>query len=361
MTQVTVSPVTDFAALEDRWRGLEARANGSFFQGWTWTGCLAEERFTDPLLVEAREAGRTVALALFNRRRSRLRGDTLFLGESGARAFDCIYIEHNGVLAEAGREQELSTACLRAAHCMARGWRRNRLMLSGVDDVTAAVARCVAAVVSAGRTRPALFVDLVRLRQERVDYLDRRSANTRQQIRRSDRAYGSLTVRRARNAAEAHAMLDVMVPLHQATWTARGQPGCFAEPFFGRFHHALIDRGMARNEIDMLRVEAGTGVVGILYNFRYRGRSAAYQSGFVYDMANPRMKPGLTCHHQAIRYSLENGIDYYDFLAGDDRYKHSLADQGIRLHWLTADSAWSPAMWSGPAQTVTAQLRRFRS
>ncbi|HXT80931.1 MAG TPA: hypothetical protein VN702_15305, partial [Acetobacteraceae bacterium] len=213
MTQVTVSPVTDFAALEDRWRGLEARANGSFFQGWTWTGCLAEERFTDPLLVEAREAGRTVALALFNRRRSRLRGDTLFLGESGARALDCIYIEHNGVLAETGREQEMSAACLHTAHRMARGWRRNRLVLSGVDDMTAAAAGGATAAVSAGQIRPALFVDMARLRWEKVDYLDRRSANTRQQIRRSDRAYGSLTVRRARNAAEAHAMLDVMVPL----------------------------------------------------------------------------------------------------------------------------------------------------
>ena len=57
VTDIAVSPVTDFAALEDRWRALEARANGSFFQGWTWTGCLAEERFADPMLVEARKTG----------------------------------------------------------------------------------------------------------------------------------------------------------------------------------------------------------------------------------------------------------------------------------------------------------------
>ena len=66
MTAVTVSGVQDFAALEIRWRDLERRATPSFFQSWTWTGCLAGERFTDPVLVEAAEQGRTVALALFN-------------------------------------------------------------------------------------------------------------------------------------------------------------------------------------------------------------------------------------------------------------------------------------------------------
>jgi len=62
-----VSGVTDFAALEAKWRDLETRSNPSFFQSWTWTGCLVAERFPDPVLVEARDRERTVALALFNR------------------------------------------------------------------------------------------------------------------------------------------------------------------------------------------------------------------------------------------------------------------------------------------------------
>src|SRR5258708_22709110 len=88
-TTVTVSRVTDFAALEARWRDLETRADPSFFQSWTWTGCLIEERFPNPVLVEATENGRTVALALFNRR-----GQTLYLGESGDPAMDCLHIDY---------------------------------------------------------------------------------------------------------------------------------------------------------------------------------------------------------------------------------------------------------------------------
>jgi CelD/BcsL family acetyltransferase involved in cellulose biosynthesis len=83
--EITVSPVVDFAALEVKWRDLEVRSGASFFQSWTWTGCLVEERFPEPVLVEARAGGRTVALALFNRR-----DRTLHLGQTGDPNFDCI-------------------------------------------------------------------------------------------------------------------------------------------------------------------------------------------------------------------------------------------------------------------------------
>ena len=64
--QVRLSGIADISALETRWRALEARAEASFFQTWTWTGCLAAERFPDPVLAEATEDGETVGLALFN-------------------------------------------------------------------------------------------------------------------------------------------------------------------------------------------------------------------------------------------------------------------------------------------------------
>ena len=83
MTAIALSQVTDWAALGEHWRQLEARSNCSFFQSWTWMGCLAAERFDDPVLLEARESGRLVAMALFNRRRSRTGREILWLGETG--------------------------------------------------------------------------------------------------------------------------------------------------------------------------------------------------------------------------------------------------------------------------------------
>jgi CelD/BcsL family acetyltransferase involved in cellulose biosynthesis len=346
VTEVTLSRITDFAALGQRWRALEAQADGSFFQGWTWVGCLAEERFTDPVLAAATERGETIALALFNRR-GRLPG-TLYLGESGVPARDVPYVEYNGVLCARGREMELSRLCLNAARHAPLDGRvtilPRRLVLSGITDLALDAARDLAGEVWVRRSLPAPYVDLARLRREGADYLDGRSANTRQQVRRSDRAYaawGPLTVRRAETVEEALGYLETLRALHQATWTVRGQPGSFADPFFGRFHRALIERGMGRGEIDLLRITAGAELIGILYNFRYRLRALAYQSGLAYAAATGQQRPGLTCHHRAIRWCLEQGLTAYDFLAGDDRYKRSLSDGAETLHWVEVDARWA--------------------
>jgi CelD/BcsL family acetyltransferase involved in cellulose biosynthesis len=348
VTSVTLSRVTDFVALGERWRRLEARAACSFFQSWTWTGCLAEDRFPDPVLVEATDGGETVALALFNRHRRPLRPATLLLGESGVAVMDRPYIEFNGVLAGVERKAELTRICLQAA----RGaglvggslHTARRLVLSGIDDPTLAAAGRIGGALRVRRSQPAPYVDLARVRGEGGDYLDRRSANTRQQLRRSDRTYaerGALSLRRAEGVTEAHRFLDELAPLHQATWIARGEPGCFADPFFGRFHHALIERGMPRGEIDLLRIAAGSEPVGILYNFRFRRRMMAYQSGFDYPAGDRRRKPGLTCHHLAIRFAMAADLDIYDFLAGDSRYKLSLADDASMLHWVEVEPFWT--------------------
>jgi CelD/BcsL family acetyltransferase involved in cellulose biosynthesis len=337
-TAFTVSGVADFAALEAKWRDLETRSEPSFFQSWTWMGCLAEERFSDPVLVEAREAGRVVALALFNRR-----GGALYLGESGDPALDCPYIEYNGVLVETGREAELTAACLGAVRLTPGRWGlwKPRLVLGGIDTVTAEAAERTGQV----RRVRSLSAPLVDLTDQGNCFLDNRSANTRHQLRRSNRDYartGVVAVERAGSLAQAYAFLDGLKALHQTSWTARGQPGAFANPFFLRFHQALIARGLDRGEIALLRITAGDQIIGFLYNFQHRGRCLAYQSGFNYARASRHEKPGLTCHYEAIRYSARCGAARYDFLAGDDRYKRSLADRADTLHWIEVVERYSP-------------------
>ena len=336
MTAVRVSGVADFAELGPRWRDLEQRATLSFFQSWTWVGCLAAERFADPVLVEATEDGRTVALALFNRVRRLIGPAVLYLGESGSAELDCPYVEQNGVLTEAGREAELTELCLLAVAG------RYDLVLSGVGDSVLAAARRAAGLVRVVRSQASPFVDLAALRAAGGDYLAERSANTRQQIRRSDRFYAPIAVERAESAAAGHAMLAEMAGLHQAAWTAKGQPGSFARPFFGRFHRDLIAAGMPRGEVALLKISCHGTIIGILYNFHFRGRMLAYQSGFLYQATAPHAKPGLTCHYRAICLALEQGTDIYDFLAGSDRYKCSLANGAYRQNWGETGPLWSP-------------------
>jgi CelD/BcsL family acetyltransferase involved in cellulose biosynthesis len=333
VTGVRVSGVTDFDALGLRWRALEAGADCSFFQTWTWVGCLARERYPDPVLVEATESGRTVALALFNRARG-----ALYLHESGSAELDCPYIEQNGVLAQAGRVAELTALCLRAVT------RRYRVVLSGVGDSTVAAARGAAMIARVSRSQASPCADLAAVRRAGGCYLAGLSANTRQQIRRSDRFYGAVAAEAADSVGSARAALDEMAVLHQASWAARGKPGSFARPFFRRFHHALLGAAVPRGEALLVRVSYCDTTIGILYNFRFRRRMLAYQSGFAYAKTGRHAKPGLTCHHAAIRLALEQDIEIYDFLAGEDRYKRSLSDCAHSQAWIEAGPFWSPRL-----------------
>ena len=308
MTAITLSRVTDWATLGERWRELEARSNCSFFQSWTWMGCLADERFTDPVLLESRIGGRLMALALCNRRRGRTGREFLWLGESGVPALDTIFIEHNGILVAEDAPSGLIADCFRALRHEPIGqrrlWRSRRLVLSGVDE------DCLAAALLSGggswvrRARAAPYVDLDRVRQNGGDYLSGLSSNARYQLRRSDRAYAAecgVAVQCAASVAEAVDFLGGLAALHQATWNRRGRPGSFANHEFCRFHRALIERGFERGEIQLLRVTFGGQTIGLLYNYYFRGHVLAYQSGFDYETAGRHQKPGLTCHHQAIR------------------------------------------------------------
>jgi CelD/BcsL family acetyltransferase involved in cellulose biosynthesis len=319
----------DFPALRTTWHALERRAQHSFFQSWTWMGCLAEARFRAPLLAEMTEGDRTVGLALFSRRRGWDGVERLFLHESGSAELDCPYIEQNGVLAEAGREAEVTAACFAAL-------RGRRIVVSGADPALAGYHHRVL------RDQPAWYADL-----DRPDVLATLSANTRQQIRRSDRYFAraeGLRLARAGTVAEGLAMLDEMAVLHQASWRARGKPGSFAEPFFRRFHQALIAEGLPRSEVALLRASAGERVIGILYNFVHGGRMLAYQSGLAFEPDVAQAKPGLTVHHLAMRYAVEQGLTVYDFLAGDARYKRSLSNASYRQVWVETGPPWSMAL-----------------
>jgi CelD/BcsL family acetyltransferase involved in cellulose biosynthesis len=328
--RVHIAPVEDFAALGAEWRALEAELpRASVFQSWTWVGCLAAERFTDPVLLRAEGGGRTRGLALFNRARGRL-----CLAESGDAALDAPFIEHNAPLAHADAVAPL----LRAAWDVPGA---RRLVLGGVAPEVLAAAGGTA---WRRQERLAPFLDLAALRAAGGDALGACSANTRQQVRRSQRTYaarGALRLEAATTPARALEFFDAMLPLHEATWQSRGKPGAFATPFLQRFHRALIAEGTARGEARMLRITAGGADVGVLYNLRRGGRICAYQSGFDHAGAARHEKPGLTSHALAIEDAMGAGEQVYDFLAGADRYKLSLASGTAPLWWAELVRPWS--------------------
>jgi CelD/BcsL family acetyltransferase involved in cellulose biosynthesis len=331
---IAVRPVENFRTLEPVWRELEDHSDGSFFQSWAWTGCLAEERFAEPWLLTAKRGDRTVALGLFNRAaRHPLRLDRpLYLGESGVPAMDSIFIEYNGLVVDGDAGDGVAKECWSA---LAGG------ALKGTRWVLGGVLPTVQAALPANRTirvrtrRPVSFHELFASPETPV--LERLSANARQQLRRALRGWekiGPLTLEIAGTRDQAFTFLNGLKTFHQRYWTGRGKPGAFAEPFFERFHRELIGRPGPGQSVDLIRVTAGTHVVGYLYNFVHRGWVAAYQSGFDFGLDADRLKPGLVCHLLAMEHYRQAGMQAYDFLGGEARYKRTFANAETELLWL---------------------------
>ena len=305
--------------LAERWRALELAGDGGFFRSWAWVQCQAAA-CSDPYVLSVRDGSQDMALALLNRV-----GGRFFLGESGDRRHDALFIEHNGVLLRRGAEIILAQAL--AVLC-----RRHPVTLSGVDAAHMLAARQAGLVVMAAeRFAPHVVLDALQ-----GPFLASVSANARAQISRSMRLYGpELVITRAPDTETALAWFAEMVRLHQARWQADGHAGAFATTAMRRFHEELIRAAHPCGQIDLLRVTAGETDVGYLYNLCHGGHVLAYQSGFA-PADNPHLKPGLVSHALAIEHYRAAGAHIYDLLAGAARYKTSLAPHaGTRLYWIT--------------------------
>jgi CelD/BcsL family acetyltransferase involved in cellulose biosynthesis len=351
--QVRLEPVRDLERLGDAWRALEPRSDASFFQSWGWIRCWLRQLLPHrrPLAAIARLGDELVGLGVFLSRQERRHGflptRILRLHESGEPALDQQFVEHNGLLADRAHAPAVWVAVLGLLTGRG-GW--DQVRLPGLAGP--AVELCLQAARAQGRDvivqhrRRSAHLDLAGLRRSGRRLADGLSRNTRHQLARARRLYetiGPVALRSAESVEEALAMLDRLKALHQISWRRRGQPGCFAAPWFDSFHRDLIRARFSSGEIQLLAAAAGDRPIGYLYNFGHGDRVYAYQSGFDY-VADGRLKPGLVTHALAIEQAARAGFAVYDFMAGENRLKASLASDWTEMVWL-AVQAPSAVSW----------------
>lgn len=335
--RVALDPLTDLATLERDWRDLQRRSDYSFFQSWTWIGCWLRmlPASIRPRILRAHRGAMLVGLGVFIPHRTIRHGFVvsrgLHLHETGRARFDQLTIEHNGLLVE---RTDAPAILARSLEHLIRLPHIDELHFPGVPSSYLDLCARTSCQLEVKKILPLHQVDLAAAARDGYQRL--LSRNTRQQIGRAMRLYdaASLSYRVAEDPDQALVFLADLQRLHQACWTARGQPGAFANPFFTAFHSRLIRTALPDRQVELARISAADGVLGYLYNFRQGGHVYSYQSGFDYPPDN-RLKPGLVCHRLAIEHSLSAGATVYDFLAGDARYKRSLATHGAQLLWLT--------------------------
>jgi len=331
--EFSLEPVVALSAVETLWRKLEAAGDNSFFVSWTWIGtwlrCLPEA--VKPLLLTASRDGETVGAAILieriQRRRFVVHVRQLHFNATGLPELDCITIEHNGFAGDSS--PGLWPAFL---EWFARESGADELVVPGMADGAIADMQGRMTLLHDVFKMPGFASALIFRDVEGV--LGELSSNTRQQLRRNLRALhqmGELRCEAASTPGEAFETLAALKELHIGSWGARGKPHAFRWPFFEQFHRALIFEGLSKGSVQLLRVSAGTVILGYLYNFRHRDREYAYQSGF--DKSKSRLRPGYVSHLLAMTKSASVGETSYDFLAGDNRLKRTFGRKMYEMHW----------------------------
>lgn len=378
---ITDAPAAD--ALEAEWLDLQQRSPCSFFQSWAWIGTWlrCQPNGTTIKCIRVVERGRTVGLALVGRHRATrhqvIRSRQWCVAETGDPLRDSLTVEHNGFLIEDGAHDRALAAIFEMLCMVPSDW--DELVVSGVEACAAARYLRAAAVnglrAVARWSKPYYYVAADDLSPNGGDYLAALSGNTRYQIRRAMREYeraGPLSVVRAQSLDQALAYFEDLVQLHQAYWRARGHSGAFASDFARRFHRALIQTRLAHGNIQLLRIAAGSELIGYLYNLEHCGVVASYQSGFRY-VDNPKLKPGLVSHSLAIQASLSGGARCYDLLMGRQQYKEMLATRQGEMSWLVVQqprvrfalertliglASSLRALWAGAMRRIEPALKR---
>ena len=158
---------------------------------------------------------------------------------------------------------------------------------------------------------------------------------------------------------------SIFIDLHQSRWNARGECGVFASEKFLRFHRTLTAKLLPKGWVRLIiALMAGTPI-SAAYTFVYNNKVYGYQTG-LRPPDNPSSRPtvhspGALTEVLAIRYSIESGLDEYDFLkTAEDSYKLKWRGERRRVVQLRISQPGAKELAYANVRKVVDGLRRFK-
>lgn len=154
-------------------------------------------------------------------------------------------------------------------------------------------------------------------------YLNTLSSTTRYHIRRRTR---DLEKKGARievftDPGEIVKGLDALIRLHLARWQKDNLPGTMGRPGFAAFLRDVCTNSPAGSECKLYMLSYEGLPAAALLTF-YCGRSALYyQAGWDPDSPLSSLSPGVVLMARSIHDAIDSGLQYYEFLRGDEAYK----------------------------------------
>lgn len=334
--QFSFLPLEDINTLENDWLALEAKSNTYFFLSWAWISTWIESYNPKLYILRVYFKGEIIAISALVLKKERryffLNSRTLHVHQTGDSTKDQIWIEYNGILAKEEHEEAVTSASIKYLIGIADKW--DELIVGAITDREASLLEHAGNLMRHDLWEaPCYGVNLKQIREEKTDYLSTLSRNTRYQINRSIKKYqciGSLELDAASSKNKALEYFNEIGPLHIKRWGCGPGESGFANPYFILFHQKLIENCWDSGVIDLIRIKVNGDVIARFYNFIYRKRVYFYLSGLISEI-DSKLKPGLTGHALCIQKYIDDGLDFYDFMGGGERYKASLAVQHQHL------------------------------
>ena len=152
------------------------------------------------------------------------------------------------------------------------------------------------------------------------EYLGTLSKSLRYDVRKLDKSLfntGRAEIRQV-PVSEIDQGMEILFEQHKLRWRKRGLPGAF----FGKsiaFHKAWAPLA-ARNEwlwLSVLHLDGNP--IGAIYAMKFGNTAYYYQAGF--DPNKGSVSPGTLLVAHTIRRAIEEGVEHFDFMRGDEPYK----------------------------------------
>jgi len=117
---------------------------------------------------------------------------------------------------------------------------------------------------------------------------------------------------------ETQTGLDYLFELHKARWKKRHLPGAFMASSM-KFHREWAELAQKQGWLWLSILRLGEQPIGAIYAMCLGTTTYYYQAGF--DPDQGAVSPGTLLVANTIRRSIEEGVQRFDFLRGDESYK----------------------------------------
>jgi CelD/BcsL family acetyltransferase involved in cellulose biosynthesis len=324
----------EFDALQEQWNELLKNSPvNSLFLTWEWTHTwwrhLAEDRKLHIILV--RRERELIAIAPFCLRTARL-GYLLPITTFEFLGVGYVGSDYPDLIIRAGAEQlalQALTKYLVDRNCI--------LELSQILSTSANMSGFQSLIkqhgwqVSTKSTHISPYIKLTGLDWE--TYLaslgHSHRYNFRRRLKNLQKDFAGFRFEQIHAEDEVKVTLAKLIELHNLRWDERGGSDAFHRPGLLSFHADITHGALRQDSLRLYVLWLNGKIAAILYGFRYANIFYYYQSGF--DISLSRYSVGMVIMGLAIKSAMEEGIEKFDFLHGNEEYKFRWASERDEL------------------------------